>query len=562
MFGTSFAALAMARRSAALAVILLTLAAACGEGESYPEAPAQMQVPAAAAPAQPAPAAAPAQPTTGTSAAQAAASSASAQPASAPPTLRTDLEVFDLDGVQASLAQRQRVIIRTVDMEMVVEDVARAVDDVAAAARAFGGWTVSANRASTHRGTVSVRVPAQSLEDAVFEIRKVGVRVSSEKTNSQDVTDEYVDSQSRLVSLRATEQSLLALFERADDVEKALTVQERLAELQATIETILGRIRLMEETAAFSLINVTVELAPMAMGVDAGGDRTVSAGEATRFQAKFTPPDGIDSFAFTWDFGDHTPERTATRHAPTGESGGEHATETVSHAYASDEDSPYIVRLRVSGTGEAGLAEGSATFRVTVKRIPTIEVFAGADRSVEQGQRAEYTASFTRSTELSNFRYTWDFGDGSAPVVGLPEPDESRVTATHVYDNFRPQPYPVTFTASADSDAGEVTGSAAFYTTVEESEGLVIAGWSAGRNFKDAFRALSAVLQVGGTILIWVFTFAPVWGGALALIYGAMRLDRWLRGESAPAWAKRGRERRRRRVRPSQAPEYRDDEAG
>lgn len=561
MFVTSFAALAMARRAAALAVILLTLAlaAACGEGDSYPEAPRAVEIQAVAA--QPAQAAAPAQPTTGTAAAQAAASSASAQPASAPPTLRTDLEVFDLDGVQASLAQRQRVIIRTVDMEMVVDDVARAVDEVAAAARGFGGWTVSANRASTHRGTVSVRVPAQSLEDAVFEIRKVGVRVSSEKTNSQDVTDEYVDSQSRLVSLRATEQSLLALFERADDVEKALAVQERLAELQATIETILGRIRLMEETAAFSLINVTVELAPMAMGVDAGGDRTVSAGEPTRFQAKFTPPDGIDRFAFTWDFGDHTPERTATRHAPTGESGGEHATETVSHAYASDEDSPYIVRLRVSGTGEAGLAEGSATFRVTVKRIPTIEVFAGADRSVEQGQRAEYTASFTRSTELSNFRYTWDFGDGSAPVVGLPEPNESRVTATHVYDNFRPNPYPVTFTVSADGDAGEVTGSAAFHTTVEESEGLVIAGWSAGRNFKDAFRALSAVLQVGGTILIWVFTFSPVWGGALALIYGVMRLDRWLRGDSAPAWAKRGRERRR-RVRPSQAPEYRDDEAG
>ena len=540
MFGFSFAALG---RAAALAVAL-ALAAACGEGEAYPDTPVRIEaVSAAAAPAQAAPAAAappaPAQPP--------ASSAASAQPAqpSAPPAIRTDLEVFDLDSVQASLVQRQRVIIRTVDMEMVVDDVARAVDEVAEAARAFGGWTVSANRASTHRGTVSVRVPAQSLEDAVFAIRRVGVKVTSENTNSQDVTDEYVDSQSRLTSLRATERSLLALFERADDVEKALAVQERLAELQATIETILGRIRLMEETAAFSLINVTAALAPMAMGVDAGGDRTVSAGEATRFQARFTPPSGIDNFAFVWDFGDHTPERTATRHAPTG-AGGEHATETVSHAYASDEDSPYIVRLRVSGTGEAGLAEGSATFRVAVKRIPTIEVFAGADRSVEQGQRAEYTASFTRSTELSNFRYTWDFGDGSAPAVGLPEPDEARVTATHVYDNFRPQPYPVTFTVSADSDAGEVTGSAAFHTTVEESEGLVIAGWSAGRNFKSASRALSAVLQVGGTILIWAITFSPIWGGALALAYAIIRIDRWLQGESAPAWAKRRRGRGRR----------------
>ena len=544
MFASSLAAAARTPKVAltALLALALMLAAACSEGApemaaSAPAAPAPAalaaQAPAPAAPAAPAPAA-PAQPAT------------PAQTQNAPVTLRADMDVFDLDTVQASLVQRQRVIIRTVDMAMVVSDAARAVDEVAAAAREFGGWTVAANRASTHSASISVRVPAQSLEDAVFAIRRVGVKVVSEKTNSQDVTDEYVDSQSRLASLRATEQSLLRLFERADDVEKALAVQERLAELQATIETILGRIRLMEETAAFSLINVSVALAPIAMGVDAGGDRTVSAGEATRFQAKFTPPDGIDSFAFTWDFGDHTPEVAGTRHAPTGEGGGEHATATVSHAYASDADSPYIVRLRISGTGEAGLAEGSATFRTTVKEIPTIEVYAGTNRRVEQGQSAEYAGSFTRSSELSNFRYTWDFGDGSAPVAGLPEPGESRVAATHVFDNFRPQPYPVTFTVSADGDAGEVTGSASFEALVLESEGLVIAGWSAGKNFKSATRALSAVFQVVGTALIWILTFSPIWGGGLLAVYGVIRLVRWLESDSAPSWARLGQQSPRR----------------
>ena len=539
MFVSSLAAAARLAKLGLAALVVVALAAACSQGgEAYPVAPA------APAPASAPAAAAPAQPTTGTAAAQAARGQTQNQTAASPaqPTpvsLRTDMDVFDLDTVQASLVQRQRVIIRTVDMAMVVSDAARAVDEVAAAAREFGGWTVAANRASTHSATVSVRVPAQSLEDAVFAIRRVGVKVVSEKTNSQDVTDEYVDSQSRLASLRATEQSLLQLFERADDVEKALAVQDRLAELQANIETILGRIRLMEETAAFSLINVSVALAPMAMSVDAGGDRTVSAGEAARFQAKFTPPNGIDAFAFTWDFGDHTPEVSGTRHAPTGAAGGEHATATVSHAYASDVDSPYIVRLRISGTGEAGLAEGAATFRTTVKKIPTIEVYAGTNRRVEQGQTAEYTGSFTRSSELSNFRYTWDFGDGSAPIDGLPEPDESRVTVTHVFENFRPQPYPVTFTVRADGDAGEVSGGASFDTRVEESEGLVIAGWSAGKNFKSATRALSAVLQVIGTALIWVLTFSPIWGGAILAVFGIIRALRWLESESAPSWARR-----------------------
>ena len=429
---------------------------------------------------------------------------------------------FDLNRVQTALVQQQRVIIRTVDLELVVEDVARSIDEIAAVARQFGGWIVSSERTSKHDAFVSVRVPAQALDEAVFGIREVGIEVVSELSSSLDVTEDYVDTKSRLTSLRATEQALLSLFERAVEVEDALEVQNQLATLQADIEAMLGRIRYMEETAAFSLINVRVELPPTVLPVDAGGDRVVRAGEPARYQAHFTPPPGIEEFTFSWDFGDHSPPVTGTGHAPTTASG-QHVTATVSHVYESDIDSPYIVRLKITGTGDAGLAIGSATLRTTVKKIPTIEVYAGSDRTVEQGQNAEYTASFTRSEELANFRYTWDFGDGTAPVTGSPEPGESRITVTHAFDNHRPQAYRVIFTVTADSDAGEVTGSSGFGVRVEESEGLVIAGWSAGKNFREASRALSAVLQVIGTVLIWVATFSPIWAAIAVIVFVVVR---------------------------------------
>ena len=498
-----------------LSAVLTGLLAACSSSNEPFGAPS--------APAAPAPA--PAAAAAVQASEQAAQNPAPAPAAPAPAAAvvpKQGLGGFDLNRVQAALVQQQRVIIRTVDIELVVRDVARSVDDVAAVARQFGGWVVSSGRTSKHDALVSVRVPAQALDDAVLGIRQVGIEVVSELSSSQDVTDDYVDTQSRLTSLRATEQALLSLFERAVEVEDALEVQNQLAIVQAEIEALLGRIRYMEETAAFSLINVRVELPPTVLPVDAGGDRVVSAGEPERFQAYFTPPQGIEEFTFSWDFGDHSPSVTGTGHAPITVSG-QHVTATVSHAYASDIDSPYIVRLKITGTGDAGLAIGSATFRTTVKEIPTIEVYSGSDRTVEQDQQAEYTGSFTRSDELSNFRYTWDFGDGTSLETGSPEPEESRVTVTHVFDNFRPQEYPVTFTVKADSDAGEVSGSSRFAVRVEESEGLVIAGWSAGKNFKSASRALSAVLQAVGTVLIWVGTFSPIGLVLAAVIYGAYR---------------------------------------
>ena len=249
----------------------------------------------------PAPAPAPAQAPAPAPAMQASAQQAqSPAPAPAAPAPAAAMEPeqgpagFDLNRVQAVLVQQQRVIIRTVDLELVVEDVARSVDEIAAVARQFGGWVVSSERTSKHDAIVSVRVPAQALDEAVFGIRDVGIEVVSELSSSQDVTDDYVDTKSRLTSLRATEQALLSLFERAVEVEDALEVQNQLATVQADIESMLGRIRYMEETAAFSLINVRVELPPTILPVDAGGDRVVRAGEPARFQAHFTPPPGIE----------------------------------------------------------------------------------------------------------------------------------------------------------------------------------------------------------------------------------------------------------------------------
>ena len=127
-------------------------------------------------------------------------------------------------------------------------------------------------------------------------------------------------------------------------------------------------------------------------------------------------------------------------------------------------------------------------------------------------------------------RYEWDFGDGSRVVAGTPAEGETRVSARHTYDNYRPIGYTVTLTISADSAAGRVEGVSAFDVYVEEAQGLVIGGWSAGDNARSAARALSGVAQGAGTLLIWLAIFSPVWivGGpaALGLAWLGRRLGR------------------------------------
>ena len=437
--------------------------------------------------------------------------------------------------IQARYASVQRVIVRTARVDMVVDAIQPSLDAIGRAAEGAGGWVVSNNRASKHSGTVSVRVPAQTLEEFIATLRRMAAEVTAESTDSQDVTDEYFDLRARLDSMTATQERMLEFLDLAPDARQALEVQRELNDLQMEIERAAGRIRLLEETSAFSLVTVNLTLAAQRMAVDAGPDRTEAAGQPIRFRATFTPPPDITRFTATWDFGDGSPPVTVHRDAPT-TTDGERITETVTHFYEDPTDSPFIVSVTLSGTGEGGVAEGKDTLIASVSRIPQIQVFAGDGwLEVEQNEEARFSASFTRPEGLRNVRYEWDFGDGSPPATGeLPE-GATRTEAAHVYPDYRDVPYTARIAVTADSDAGMASASAEVSVSVRRERGFIVAGYELGETFKTAVRALSVAVQGAGTLLIWAVVFSPILGALGAVVWLIIRFDARARARRAAA---------------------------
>ncbi len=425
--------------------------------------------------------------------------------------------------VQASPQVQTRVIVHTAFVSLVVSDVAGAVDWIAELAQALGGWVVSSDRASLHNGAISVRVPAVSLEDALAQLEGFAVEVETRTVTSQDVTDQYVDYQSRMVSMKATEERLLSFLDRAGDVEDALDVLQELAALQGQIEEVQGRLNFLQQTSAFSLIDVNLKLTSLAIEVDAGDNFGVRVGRTARFRASFVPPEGIDSYDFAWDFGDGT---SASGSGTILRPDGRRVTATVNHVYPDDLDSPYIVRIDLRGVGESGVAEGSDALEVIVTEVPSIEVFAGEGQTVEEGQEVEYTASFLRPAELWDYAYQWNFGDGSPTVTGTPEEGSTRLSALHTYADYRPEGYEAHVTVTAMSEGGEVTGTGVYWVNVTESKGLIVGGWEIGETVKSAVRALSAVVRAGVMLLIWALIFSPVAAIGAGIVYLIRRIDR------------------------------------
>ncbi|MBA7587985.1 hypothetical protein ES708_30033 [subsurface metagenome] len=91
------------------------------------------------------------------------------------------------------------------------------------------------------------------------ELRELAVRVDSESTSSRDVTEEYIDIESRLKNAEATEQQYLALLKKAEAVEDILRIYESLSRVRQEIESIKGRMQYLERTSSMSLIDVRLE---------------------------------------------------------------------------------------------------------------------------------------------------------------------------------------------------------------------------------------------------------------------------------------------------------------
>ena len=434
-------------------------------------------------------------------------------------------------GPRLSPLPQNRVIVHTAKLNLIVADVAQGVDRIRDVALGLGGWLVSSDRESRHAASIAVRVPAQSLDAAIEMIEAAAQDVVERDVSSEDVTDRYVDAQSRLSGLRATETRLRGFLDLAADVEEALLVQEQLTAVQLQIEEMQGRINYYEQVSAFSLIEARLTLAPLALSVDAGPDAAFRVGETARFRATFAPPEGIDDYAFVWDFGDGS-QTDGSGSAPL--QGGRRVTATVNHVYADDKDSPYIVSITLNGTGEGGVAVGEDTLIADVKEVPSIEVFAGDSRTVEEGESVRYAASFTSPAELADYEYQWNFGDGSPTVSGQIADGATRVETEHAYADYRPDAYRVQFTVSATSDAGRVSASGSFNVYVVESEGFLIAGWDAGDTLRAAVRALSAIGVVALTLLIWVGVFIPVIIVVAVIVYFANRAGKRSRASRRP----------------------------
>jgi hypothetical protein len=155
----------------------------------------------------------------------------------------------------------QRLIIRNASLELIVQDAEAVSEQINALVEELDGYVVSLQLTQYDedvRVHMTVRVPAESLTTALTQLRDMALEVRRQNLSGEDVTQEYVDLQSRLRHMEATEARLLTFLEQAEDTEATLAVYTELRRIQEEIERIKGRSQYLEQSSALSNIDIAL----------------------------------------------------------------------------------------------------------------------------------------------------------------------------------------------------------------------------------------------------------------------------------------------------------------
>ncbi|MFF5177416.1 DUF4349 domain-containing protein [Micromonospora sp. NPDC000316] len=154
----------------------------------------------------------------------------------------------------------QRAIIYTGAMRVQVTDVDTAARDVSAMVTRAGGFIGGDVRRSADADAVAelqLRVPAAKFAEVVEEVAKLGQQQSRE-INTQDVTEETVDLEARIISQRARVDSARRLLGRATSITDLVSLENELGRREADLASLEAKKRRLADLTALSTITVSL----------------------------------------------------------------------------------------------------------------------------------------------------------------------------------------------------------------------------------------------------------------------------------------------------------------
>ena len=188
------------------------------------------------------------------------------------------------DDEAKDIKDSDRKVMYTANLEVEVESFQKSYQTIESKAEEIEGYVVESNRHENEEdesinGQVTVRVPQEKFQEFIMSVEEESHNVLDSSTSGEDVTEEYVDLESRLASKEKVEKRLESFMDEAEKTEDLLDISKDLEEIQTDIEDIKGQMKYLENKT--DLATVTIQLQEIDAGISSTGKDDLNTWEKT-----------------------------------------------------------------------------------------------------------------------------------------------------------------------------------------------------------------------------------------------------------------------------------------
>lgn len=174
------------------------------------------------------------------------------------------MPAVDLKTESAALetpAPSDRKLIKTVQIDAETEHYDDLLSVLDTKVTALGGYTESRQTGkygSRRWSSMALRIPAEKLSDFLTHVEE-NANILSTSEDTQDVTLQYSDTESKITALKTEQARLLELLAGANNLTEILEVEARLSDVTYELERFESQKRSYDNQITYSTVHLSIE---------------------------------------------------------------------------------------------------------------------------------------------------------------------------------------------------------------------------------------------------------------------------------------------------------------
>lgn len=159
-----------------------------------------------------------------------------------------------------------RKLIRTVNLNVETTEFDKLLETLTQTVTTMGGYIeqsdISGNSISDSLGRryayLTARIPSDKLDGFVAQVDKEG-NITNKSENTQDVTLQYSDIESRKKTLALEQERLWDLLSKAESMDAVIALESRLSEIRYQLESLESQLRTYDNQVDYSSVHLYID---------------------------------------------------------------------------------------------------------------------------------------------------------------------------------------------------------------------------------------------------------------------------------------------------------------